>query len=47
MCAPRCRCCDEPSGPNTTVPWSERPGICLSCAQAINEHSEKERVVEG
>lgn len=35
MCEPRCRSCDEPSGPNTTVPWSALPGVCVSCAEAF------------
>ena len=37
MCEPRCWNCDEPSGPNTTVPWSSRPGLCASCAEAMDQ----------
>jgi hypothetical protein len=36
MCESRCWNCDEPSGPNTTVPWSHRPGLCISCAEAMD-----------
>lgn len=42
MCEARCRSCDEPSGPNTTVPWSDRmPGICVSCEQAITAEQQR------
>jgi ribosomal protein L37AE/L43A len=33
----RCRSCDEEYGLGAIVPASDRPGICASCATAMDE----------